>query len=189
MSMDLARQPLQKIRIQYTKRDVSCALPIEKLIQSLQEWMDQDGSVICWQVHRIIWGKWQAGQVVLSDGTALDGTYLQEIRVFNALEEVHLKKRGNEWQGRYIKDEGPEEGACVDALSPLWGSNESRVCHDGYALLEDRDRKLYQCVPSADEAEFYGLVTRNYIGFNEQTGQAGYVDYRFKAVTSAQGSK
>ena len=52
--------------------------------------------------------------------------------------------------------------------------------------LVDRDRKLSMKIPSIGaKAKDYALVTRSYIGINKQTAQAGYTDYRFKAIIPA----
>ena len=58
-----------------------------------------------------------------------------------------------------------------------------------FVVLKDSQRKLVLMVPCEEEAVFYGLVTRNYIGYAPQNGQAGYVDYRYVAITSAVGGK
>jgi hypothetical protein len=41
-------------------------------------------------------------------------------------------------------------------------------------------------LPAIDQpAKHYALETRSYIGINERTAQAGYTDYRFKAILPA----
>ena len=94
---------------------------------------------------------------------------------------------GNMFVGRYISDEGGQKVKYVDSLARLWGEKADRK--GMFVLLKDANRKLTLTVPCVEEAVFYGLVTRNYIGYAVQNGQAGYVDYRYVVITSAEGGK
>ncbi len=108
-----------------------------------------------------------------------------ECRIFNRAEELHLKRDGNNFSGRYVRDELGEGNFYVDSFARLWGENSSE--DDGWITLLDAQRKISMTIPSDDKGKkFYGLTTRNYIDSDKATGLSGYVDYRFVALESAQ---
>ena len=52
--------------------------------------------------------------------------------------------------------------------------------------LQDDQRKLKLNIPVSDTtSKWYGLLTRNYVTTNDVNGQAGYTDYRFVDIASA----
>jgi CRISPR-associated protein (TIGR03984 family) len=188
MGMELANKPLEKKQVHCTGPEpMTCGLQPSELVTLLGQHMKHDASIVCWQVHRIIWGRWNDGQIELSDGSKLDSQYVVELRVFNQLEELYLRRKGDILTGHYISDEGGTKAIdCVDSISPLWGKNLAKTVEHGYVRLEDRERQLSLCVPCEKRAEYYGLVTRSYIGRHGITGQSGYVGYRFVAISAVE---
>ena len=146
----------------------------------------KEANVVVWQVHGITWGRWQNGSLKLAGDAAKKCSLWLELRVFNEEEELHLKKSGDLWLGRWRKDGVGEATEYVDSISRFWGEMvEAADLPEGYMKLEDAARKLKQILPQAEErAKYYGLVTRSYIGY-EATGQAGYADYRYVRIAAA----
>ena len=142
------------------------------------------GIFVAWQVQSIVWGKFDGEKLLLKDNQSLNVDDWLECRIFNRQEELHLKRTGENFSGRYICDIAGEEKFYVDSFARLWG--ERKNSSDGWIKLCDEERKLSMTIPCDDGGrKFYGLLTRNYIGSDEDTGLSGYVDYRFVAIESA----
>ncbi len=149
--------------------------------------LERDGNVVVWFDDCIVWGTYRDGEIFLADESALHPPYVQEMRIFNREEELYLRKSRGFFLWRYRKDGDGGEIEYVDCLSRLWGKAERKEnAPAGYVLLEDRQRKIALTIPAGELcAPYYGLVTRNYIEYDNETGQAGYGDYRFVAIEPA----
>ncbi len=167
-----------------------CAMNPEAICEELKKALgDAPGLVILWQMNRIVWGRWESGQVILWDGSPLDVEIIEELRAFHETAELHLTRVGDVLVGRSVRDGEGESRDYVDSRSQLWGERQEEKLLDGvqipddYVRLLDADRKISLVIPVADTTKkYYGLVTRNYIGVNDATAQAGYTDYRYLAV-------
>ena len=149
--------------------------------------VESPATIVVWSMHQVTWGIWDgATQVTLPQEVVVDMDYAKEIRVFTETEELHVyrNKQGG-WVGRHIKDlEGTSEPTidAVDSIARLLGD---QVCDidENFIECKDTGRKIRQIIPKPDNTgETYGLVTRNYIDYVEETGQATYCDYRFVAI-------
>lgn len=187
MSIELALEDQMCIRQGSSER---LAVSLERnetaLCEKLETLGMKEANVVVWQVHGITWGRWQNGSLKLAGDAAKKCSLWLELRVFNEEEELHLKKSGDMWLGRWRKDGAGEATEYVDSISRFWGERvEAADAPEGYMKLEDAARKLKQILPQAEErAKYYGLVTRSYIGY-EATGQAGYADYRYVRIAAA----
>ena len=187
MSIELALEDQMCIQQGSSER---LAVSLERnetaLCEKLETLGMKEANVVVWQVHGITWGRWQNGSLKLAGDAAKKCSLWLELRVFNEEEELHLKKSGDLWLGRWRKDGAGEATEYVDSISRFWGERvEAADAPEGYMKLEDAARKLKQILPQAEEhAKYYGLVTRSYIGY-EATGQAGYVDYRYVRIAAA----
>jgi CRISPR-associated protein (TIGR03984 family) len=167
-----------KVSAAFSQSDIEAI--IKKVIKG-------DAVLVVWQMNRIIWGIWQDGEIVLSDGSRLEMIYVNEMRVFNEQGELHLSKSGDAFSGRYREDQGNQSCEYVDTVSRFWGSKGKR--EKGFVELNDEERKIQLTVPCDKDGKYYGLVTRNYIGINDKTGQAGYDDYRYVRIISGEGGR
>ena len=187
MSIELALEDQMCIQQGSSER---LAVSLERnetaLCEKLETLGMKEANVVVWQVHGITWGRWQNGSLKLAGDAAKKCSLWLELRVFNEEEELHLKKSGDLWLGRWRKDGAGEATEYVDSISRFWGERvEAADAPEGYMKLEDAARKLKQILPQAEErAKYYGLVTRSYIGY-EATGQAGYADYRYVRIAAA----
>lgn len=187
MSIELALEDQMCIQQGSSERlAVSLARKEAALCEKLETLGMKEANVVVWQVHGIAWGCWQNGSLKLAGDVAKNCSLWLELRVFNEEEELHLKKSGDLWLGRWRKDGAGEATEYVDSISRFWGEMvEAADLPEGYMKLEDAARKLKQILPQAEEhAKYYGLVTRSYIGY-EATGQAGYADYRYVRIAAA----
>ena len=187
MSIELALEDQMCIQQGSSERlAVSLARKEAALCEKLETLGMKEANVVVWQVHGITWGRWQNGSLKLAGDVAKNCSLWLELRVFNEEEELHLKKSGDLWLGRWRKDGAGEATEYVDSISRFWGERvEAADAPEGYMKLEDAARKLKQILPQAEErAKYYGLVTRSYIGY-EATGQAGYADYRYVRIAAA----
>ena len=187
MSIELALEDQMCIQQGSSERlAVSLARKEAALCEKLETLGMKEANVVVWQVHGIVWGCWQNGSLKLAGDVAKNCSLWLELRVFNEEEELHLKKSGDLWLGRWRKDGAGEATEYVDSISRFWGERvEAADAPEGYMKLEDAARKLKQILPQAEEhAKYYGLVTRSYIGY-EATGQAGYADYRYVRIAAA----
>ena len=187
MSIELALEDQMCIQQGSSERlALSLARKEAALCEKLETLGMKEANVVVWQVHGIVWGCWQNGSLKLAGDAAKKCSLWLELRVFNEEEELHLKKSGDLWLGRWRKDGAGEATEYVDSISRFWGEMvEAADLPEGYMKLEDAARKLKQILPQAEEhAKYYGLVTRSYIGY-EATGQAGYADYRYVRIAAA----
>lgn len=187
MSIELALEDQMCIQQGSSERlAVSLARKEAALCEKLETLGMKEANIVVWQVHGIVWGCWQNSSLKLAGDVAKNCSLWLELRVFNEEEELHLKKSGDLWLGRWRKDGAGEATEYVDSISRFWGEMvEAADLPEGYMKLEDAARKLKQILPQAEEhAKYYGLVTRSYIGY-EATGQAGYADYRYVRIAAA----
>ena len=179
--LDLAKNDLRLCQCQKFSEPINCSA--QELENIAQEKMSQ-GIFVAWQVQKIIWGKFDGEKFLLKDNPPNFDDWL-ECRIFNRSEEIHLKRDGNNFSGRYVRDELGEGNFYVDSFARLLGENSSE--DDGWITLLDAQRKISMTIPSDDTGKkFYGLTTRNYIDSDKATGLSGYVDYRFVALESAE---
>lgn len=156
-------------------------------LEHIAEKVKSPATIVVWSLHQVTWGIWDsAKQVTLPQGVVVDMDYATEIRVFTETEELHVyrNKQGG-WVGRHIKDlEGTSEPTrdTVDSTARLLG-DQVRDIDENFTECKDTGRKICQIIPKPENVgETYGLVTRNYIDYVEETGQATYSDYRFVAI-------
>lgn len=150
----------------------------------LQEAGFSHATAVVWQVNTIRWGKWEQGTLAFADSQEAKTALWLECRIFNEEKELHLTRQKDQFTGRLVEDGAGEATEYVDACSRFWGECKAREA--GWMTLRDDDRKLSLTVPESEgTARFYGLVTRNYIGIHEKTAQAGYTDYRYVKIASA----
>lgn len=180
--LDLAKNNLQLRECKRVSAQINCsAQELEKILQG----KFSSGIFIAWQVQSIIWGKFDGEKFLLKENQPPNFDDWLECRIFNERAEIHLKRTGNNFSGRYVLDEDGTGDFYVDSFARLWGENSSAA--DGWITLTDAPRKLSMTIPCADgDKKFYGLTTRNYIDSDTATGLSGYVDYRFVALDSAE---
>ena len=186
MSLDLAKKPLEIKEGKYSIKAV-CEKVETTIWQTWFKFIKQDAAIIVWRMQSILWGTVKNGKVVFYNNETVDPQTVLEMRIFNETEELYVVRDSDEFVGRYIEDDGPETIKYVDSIARLWGKRTER--QNDFVVLKDVSRKLILQLPCSEDAEYYGLVTRNYIGYAEETGQAGYTDYRFVSITSAEGGK
>ena len=161
----------------YTKTSGTCGLKAEvNVLSTAKDLMKYDGRVITWSVHEVKWGYYRQGGFLFSDGTTdVDLAFLQDMRIFNDVEELRLTIQHGEVLYRYISDEVGESVSYVDSTSRLIGENNA-----GYSEI-NRGRKLSQIIPVSTSKPYYYLTTRNYIGYLDNY-QASYTDYRYVKI-------
>lgn len=143
-----------------------------------------NGTFVAWQIQNIVWGKFDGEKLLLKDNHRPYFDDWLECRIFNRYAELHLKRSGQDFIGQYICDTEGEKIFYVDSFSRFWG--ECTATADGWITLQDKMRKIFIEIPCDDCGKnFYGLLTRNYIGSDEETGLSGYTDYRFVAIEPA----
>lgn len=159
---------------------------VSSLLAIVEKYNFNQGTAVVWLEYKI--AIVEAGRELmelLQENTA----YWLELRVFDENRELYLTHEGNEIIGRYVEDspeaiESAVEQEYVDSAARLWGRRTALA--QGRLLLEDKERKLSLELPEQEQvAEYYGLVTRSYVGKNPITYQAGYVDYRYVAICPA----
>ena len=187
--------------VKYPYKAVSCltsrkrvmAGSWQELLTVLAEALPEGGLVTAWLPQQVLWGRYDGKGFAFAKASSLTENVL-EMRVFSKEAEVYARNRGdNTYLVRICHDypagaaaAGAEgmETEYVDSLSRLWGENAGVA--DGYAVLQDADRKIQMKIPVDDGShKYYGLVTRNYIGYTDNN-QAGYVDSRYVAIENGE---
>ena len=165
-----------------------CKAGEQDLLRLIGEYFHKDAYIVLWQMQSIVWGKYENNAVVWADEEDVFEDGWQELRVFNEMEELHLYRKGAELIGRYRSDDGQDNCEYVDSFSRFWGEKPKTVeaVENGFVKIQDIERKLEMIIPaSVENAKRYGLLTRNYVTTNEVNGQAGYTDFRFVKIASA----
>ena len=167
----------------FEKLSCECSLSdVEKILH--EKFQGNRAVFVAWQLQNIIWGTYDGKQLLLRDNVSPVLENFLECRIFNDMQELHLKRIGNKFRGRYVEDTDGNGNFYVDSFARLWGEKSNSA--DGYISLLDKQRKLYMEIPcDEDDAKWYGLLTRNYIDSDSDTGLSGYVDYRFVAIEPA----
>ena len=187
--------------VKYPYKAVSCltsrkrvmAGSWQELLTVLAEALPEGGLVTAWLPQQVLWGRYDGKGFTFAKASSLTENVL-EMRVFSREAEVYARNRGDNTYlvrichdypaGVAIADAEGTETEYVDSLSRLWGENTGVI--DGYAVLQDADRKIQMKIPVDDGShQYYGLVTRNYIGYTENN-QAGYVDSRYVAIENGE---
>lgn len=176
-----------------TSRKRAVAGSWQELLALLAEALPEGGLVTAWLPQQVLWGRYDGKGFTFAKASSLTENVL-EMRVFSREAEVYARNRGDNTYlvrichdypaGVAIADAEGTETEYVDSLSRLWGENTGVI--DGYAVLQDADRKIQMKIPVDDGShQYYGLVTRNYIGYTENN-QAGYVDSRYVAIENGE---
>lgn len=176
-----------------TSRKRAVAGSWQELLALLAEALPEGGLVTAWLPQQVLWGRYDGKGFTFAKASSLTENVL-EMRVFSREAEVYARNRGDNTYlvrichdypaGVAIADAEGTETEYVDSLSRLWGENTGVI--DGYAVLQDADRKIQMEIPVDDGShQYYGLVTRNYIGYTENN-QAGYVDSRYVAIENGE---
>ncbi|WP_405746696.1 CRISPR-associated protein Csx19 [Anaerovibrio slackiae] len=186
--------------VKYPYKAVSCltsrkrvmAGSWQELLTVLAEALPEGGLVTAWLPQQVLWGRYDGKGFTFAKASSLTENVL-EMRVFSKEAEVYARNRGdNTYLVRICHDYSAGAAAAgaegmeteyVDSLSRLWGENAGVA--DGYAVLQDKDRKIRLEIPVDANHCKYGLVTRNYIGYTENN-QAGYVDSRYVAIENGE---
>ena len=162
---------------------VRCEISLQSAEKILNEKFCQpNGIFVAWQIQSVVFGKFENGKLKLKNALPEVENFL-ECRIFNDGEELHLKKIGGEFCGRYVREEEGSGDFFADSFSRFWG--EFQGAENDFVKLVDEERKICLEIPTEIKAKYYGLLTRNYIGFDEETGLGGYVDYRFVKIGGA----
>lgn len=155
--------------------------------------------VIAHFVNAIKMGWIKDGKIIFYDGDGLDEEYLLQIRVFNANEEIMLKKSRKGYAARIIKDtpnDNDDSVKAVDSSSILFGERQQPV-KDGFAILYEEGRKIKLVIPTEENDKKYKLTTRSYITYNNDpnnggnvsTYQAGYGYWRYVGISAVKGAE
>ncbi len=160
--------------------------------QLIAEKLTGDAVLVVWQLNAVLFGYWSEGKLTMAPDAAPLPDLWQELRIFNEDAELHLRRCGGGFSGRFRQDTAIGNGTdeYVDSYSRFWG--EAVAYKDGFVTLRDTGRKISLAIPAAEGGRWYGLTTRHYIGYDEGdtrragTGLAGYMDYRFVRVDSTE---
>ena len=147
--------------------------------------------VVAHYVHRVLLGRFTAGKLSFADGKLPEEKYLQEIRLFNQNKEVLIRKACVGYLVSTLDDSSDEgdEVTAVDSTSYFFGERVEAESTADYACLYEEGRKIKLMLPTTEVDEHYALVTRSYIEYDAENGQAGYGKYRFVAIDVAKGGK
>jgi CRISPR-associated protein (TIGR03984 family) len=177
------------------KEVVAEPLSVEKVFQfAVQSLLDQNKDMVsekCFVVaffdHQVVIGTYLDKAFSFHNATSLDDQYLNQIRIFNHFGELYLwKDEDKKWQYRIRTDERIEEESSdfkksqiMLARQYLWGTQNNK---QGNWLFLDEKRGMKIILPEIagiNKDDRIILISYYYIGYDETTHQAGYVDCRF----------
>lgn len=189
MGQDLAEKSLKVREFQCQREMVTIEASTANLIACLKQYFPEQSSLMVWAMQAVSAGHWDGSRLIFANEEIKINDIL-EIRVFTLDSELHLKRADERFTGRYVKDLDGDDTQVVDSFSRLWGEQRDEGELDGYLHLIDDSRKIRLTVPydgPREQNRYFGLVTRNYIGYEKETGLAGYVDMRFISINPAKG--
>lgn len=140
----------------------------------------QDGRMVAYLNFKVAIGKIRQGRLEFYGNEEFDPKYLLQLRVFDQDKELHIRRKGeHRFLLRYRTDGEGEPVEAVEAYQMLWGRSRDDV--PGWVRLSEK-RGVELILPwdrTLKKGSRLWLRTRNYIGYNEETQQAGYLDSRF----------
>jgi CRISPR-associated protein (TIGR03984 family) len=151
------------------------------------DWLKTQAGETTWQLlafadDGLIWGQIEAGNLSLSSDTfpnisaAWRAQTLQEARLFNSSEQIHLWSSDDGWQARRISDGVGDHTDYYDEPQILWGDTfqEEKA---GFTRVSDGSLGFQHAVPLAvDKAKFDNkrrplrLIVRHYLSADDETG-------------------
>ena len=88
------KEGLQLKQCKREPRKINCDTSLQSVEELIKSTMKNfNGLIIIWQIHKITWGKLNAGK--LSALEELQSENWLEFRIFNEDEEIHMKRAGN----------------------------------------------------------------------------------------------
>ena len=174
-------------QVNSTVEQIDISVSEDALHTELRRRGTKKATVILWQINAVRFGTWEQGEFSFADAAPLRADLLIELRIFNPKGELYLRCEDGRFVGRLRTDEAGDEVDYVDTIARFWGGHTKDADEDAaWMTLRDPSRKLELELPAVEgKPEFVGLVTRSYIGFHKETGQAGYIDHRYYAIESA----
>ena len=155
------------------------------LAEAVTARVKEQATVVMWQVRGIVWQIYRpmrVNEVINNLQNSL------EARIFTGNAELFLQREQNGFRVRFVEDGTGDPVKFVDSFSRFWGKIDQTNIDGEFVHLADKNRKISLTVPFLQDVqniEYLGLTTRNYIAADKSTGLAGYVDYRFLSVDSA----
>ena len=160
--MNQVLEPAYQIKTLSSKAESAEWLGLEAVIQEIN-----NGYAVLWQHHAVFLGQINDGNIewLNMDQPIDDEEHLVRLRAFNENQEYHFWRTSEGIKGRLRKDNLTEgETEVIDTQMVLRGVVAEPL------LKENGELK---------KGKLLAVSTRNYIGYNSQTKQAGYVDSRF----------
>lgn len=153
----------------------------ESLNEILEKIAINDYKVLVQNVNEMKFGYYSDRHFVFSDDSNIIPKYLIQMRLFNKLEEILIFRNRDKYYVRVIRDEDREYSKVidtVDSISVIMGKFHKILSND-FIELFDKGRKIKKIIPVDRQSDYYTLITRSYIEYNNSTGQAGYGYYRY----------
>lgn len=151
-------QPVYDVRAFNSSTTPAVWSGLESIFKSIH-----NGWAVLWQHHNVFTGKVTNGMVHWLEGEPeLEDTHLVRLRAFNEDVEYHFWRSGQEIRGRLRSDGSGDQTEYIDTAMIV-------------RSVVAKPLKSQQKFALGD----ISICTRNYIGYNADTCQAGYVDSRF----------
>lgn len=171
-----------KLKLQCSLSEITeISIGINNIEEYILNHFNDGAIIVTWQFNQIAWGLLKNGKIIFLDMTEWNIDLCQEFRVFDTDKEIYLVKNINEFIGRMRKDGEGAETKFIDSVAPMWGCSAEN--NGDFCKLKDVSRKLSLTIPADIPAGKYcGLVTRNYVVTDNESGLSGYGDYRYLAL-------
>lgn len=185
MSNNINRYPYKTENCNFSHELMTCENNAE-LQAIIEKYPLQEAVVVIWLPNKLLWGRISQHQISLSDNSSFLDLDMMEFRLFNEAVEIYGRNNGAGYSLRIIQDSpsGASPVEYVDTMARLWGENQGY--NEGYVHLVDGQRGIVMNIPvQKDTYRYYGLLTRNYIGYLENS-QASYTDSRYVAIINGE---
>lgn len=154
----------------------------EDLNTFLGENFKVEGTLVAYLDYAVMIGNFDGSKMEFPGyESKFDSNFIQKLRLFNNDKELLIWKTSEGLKARLRTDGDGTEVNVIEAEQIVLGTNVETG--SGYSVLKEK-RGTRIILPlnnlSVDEKKKrLKIKTRNYVGFDEETGQSGYCDCRF----------
>lgn len=176
---------LKSVKSKVMSRETISAAELKNFLEKfiVQHFSKLEGNAVFYFDFGIHLAKIDKGHLHFYNLKSIEAQFLQDARIFNLNQELHLWRTEADFSFRFRVDD--EKGAVcqvIDVQQNLWGTTAEPLRTGWTRLSEERGTQVI--VPLEIKSEINNpvplafLKTRNYIGFMDNH-QATYIDNRF----------
>lgn len=140
------------------------------------------GTVVAYLDYAVMIGNFNGSKMEFPGyDSKFDSAFIQKLRLFNKDKELFVWRTSEGFKARLRTDGDGAEINVIEAEQIVLGT-DVEIGSDYSVLKEKRGTRIILPLNNLnvdEKKKRLKIKTRNYVGFDEETGQAGYCDCRF----------